>query len=198
MASEFKFNNKNLNSLGALVCQLDQESKTSKQLIRVNSISVNQKRIGPEPKDIIIEVQGTCNKIVSPKSMKVTALGDEFFVKFDRSLNHAGKGKIGIKNISIRFNAGKIKNILIEDPLLMTKITKDLSHSTWASTNQIFSFSADKMALKFSRKIAATETGGTLEFESTRYFNVWSDQAYGCSQVTNEISDLACEKLIKL
>lgn len=198
VASEFKFNNKNLNSLGALVCQLDQGASSNSEMIRTHSLNVNQKRIGPKTTDVIVEVQGTCNKLIDSESMKVEALGDEFYLKIDRSQKLIGSGKLGIKNITIEFQKNKINRISIEDPLLLLTVTEDLSQSNWASSNQIFSFNNENMSLKFARKIAATEAGGTLSFNSTRFFNVWSDQAYGCSLATKEISDLTCEKLTKI
>ena len=196
-AAEFKFNNKNLNSIGALVCLINSESSQNLRgaLIYTHKTTVNKKKIGPRAVDEIIEIQGTCNNLVNTETLKTERMGDEFFIQIDRSRNLQGSGKLGIKKITIDFKNSNLQGITVEDPLLLTKVSKDISNSTWAKSNQIFSFTGEKLSLRFSRKIAATETGGVLDFNSIKFFSVWSDQAFGCSSATIKLSESQCEKL---
>lgn len=196
-ASEFKFNNKNLNSLGALVCLLNSEGLTLSESTHVytHKTSVNKRKIGPKSNEEIIELHGTCNNLVNRETLKVEQLGDEFYIKIDRSEKLLGSGKLGIKDINISFKNKNIQKITITDPLLLTRLSRDLSNSTWAKTNQIFGFNQKKLSLRFARKIAATETGGILNFNSIKFFNVWSDQAFGCGLANEKLSEVECEKL---
>lgn len=198
-AEEFKFNNKNLNSIGALVCMMgSQNTLEVSPRISIHKSFVNKKKIGPKASDEIVELSGSCNNIVNRDELKIESLGEEFTIEIDRSNKLVGIGKLGIKDIKIEFKHGRVNKLTIKDSLMLTTISRDLSNSTWAKSNQIFSFTGKKMALRFSRKIAATETGGTLNFNTASFFNVWSDQAFGCSLANEKLSAHECEKLINL
>lgn len=195
-SSEFKFNNKNLNSLAALICLLDSQELGNKDSSKVytHKTTVNKVKIGPKVNDEIIELTGTCNNIINKDSLKIVRLGEEFNISIDRSNKLVASGKLGIKSVEIQFKNNIAQRITIEDPLLLIKTSRDISKSIWAKSNQIFSFSKKKLSLKFARTIAATEEGGTLNFKSVKFFNVWNDQAFGCSLANKNLSQSECER----
>ena len=195
--SEFVFNNKNLNSVASLICIMNAQGDSLEQdaQVRTHKITLNQKRIGPKVSDLIIEVKGTCNNIVDLKTKELKKLGDEFLLTIDMRKTLSAEGKIGIKNINIYFKDKNLQSISISDPLLLTTVKKDLSNSTWAKSDQIFSFDSKPLSVAFNRRIAAIENGGVLRFKSTSFFSIWSDQAIGCSLAGKNLSESECESL---
>lgn len=195
-STEFVFNNKNLNSIASLICLMESSNNSKNvDLVSIHKVSINQKRVGVKAQDVIVEIKGTCNTLVDRINRKVKTLGEEFLVTIDRRKDLVGFGNIGIKKISIKFNRNFVQSLTIEDPLLLTKETRNLSNSSWAKSNQIFSFGSKPIQLNLSRGVAAIETDGDLKYKSAKFFSLWSDQAVGCDLA---VSKTECETLSNL
>lgn len=192
-AAEFRYNNKNLNSLGAVICLMNTEVSSE---LKTHKISTLKKRVGPAADDLLFELSGTCATKIA-KNGTLNSIGDEFLVELKKVKNdYIAVGKIGIKEIQIFFKASNPHKIVIIDPLLLTKQSKNLAHTKWSSSNQIFSFNGDKLSLQLGRKLAAVEDGGALNFKdrSTTFFNLWSETTFGCTHAGSSLSEQECEK----
>ncbi len=194
MAGKFRYNYKNLNSLGAIICLMNTENSPTLKTHKVSSI---KKKISNKKNDFEYELTGTCGTEIA-KDKSVITIGEEFSIKLKSSKSsYIAFGNIGIKKIQITFREMNPIKITIQDPLLLTKMTRSMAQTKWATSNQIFSFNGDKLELKIGRKLAALEDGGKLSFKKspTTFFNLWAESTFGCTQAGSSLSEQECEKL---
>jgi hypothetical protein len=200
LGSEFNFNYKNLNTLGALICTQTTPTKKTEQIL-AHKINVDMRRVGPNPNDKIFEISGSCDINYDLKSKKIVSFGEEFNIEFELGNLANVKGNLGIKEIEVSFDKNSLKAIKITDPLLLTNDNFDLSRSQWASSDRIFNLKNKKLlSVKLARATAAVEKNNTLIFytnDQTHFYNIWSYQSSGCSHGSRKVSESECSKILK-
>lgn len=201
-AGEFKFNNKNLNALSALICHTTTEAE-SENIISLHKFLVDKSKLGSAKNDVSYELTGTCNIQYDKKTKKIISYGDEFTFNINLKDSKMANGKIGIKDIELHFKKNSLKMIRIKDPLLLIEKTYQLNNSEWAQSDSLFSFNKKKsFALRIGRKTAAVEKNSTLMFSKnklkSKFYNTWSYSAIGCSQTTGRTTQEHCQKISDL
>lgn len=200
LGSEFKFNYKNLNTLGALICTQTAQTQNNKQIL-AHKINVDVRRVGPKPNDKIFEISGSCDINYDIKSKKIVSFGEEFNIEFELANLKSVKGNLGIKEIEVNFDKNNLKTIKVTDPLLLTSNSYDLSRSQWASSDRIFNLKNKKfLSVKLARATAAVEKDNTLVFhtnDQTNFYNIWSYESSGCSHKTRKIAESECTQIMK-
>ena len=198
-SNEFKFNNKNLNALMALVCQSSLQHLNNDS-IYAHKLSVDKTKLGAKTDEATFELSGTCNVEYDTKTKEILAYGDEFSIEINMMDTSQATGKIGIKDIALQFKNKELIGLAIKDPLMLTQKAYRLTNSKWAQSDSIFSFNSKKtFLLKIGRKTAALEENTDLTFKGklhTKFFNTWSYEAFGCSSKTAYISNKVCSKIV--
>ncbi|MBD65789.1 MAG: hypothetical protein CME62_11320 [Halobacteriovoraceae bacterium] len=195
-ANEFKFNNKNLNSLGAIICQSAKSPQENN--IIAHKININKHRVSDKHNDFKYEVIGTCDIHYNTQKKKITTLGDEFHFSFYTNRFGQIEGRYGIKKLFFNFRKKTLHSLVIIDPLLQTTKRIYLSQSQWAKNDTIFNFDRSKLQVKISRKTAAVEKNSLLEFNDklkTTYYNLWSFESFGCSGLAGQNQE-QCQKIV--
>lgn len=197
LASEFKFNNKNLNSLGAIICQ--NTTVKESQHITAHKISIHKDKRSDHKKNMQYEIIGTCDIKYSKNTQKVVSLGDEFSLSFTTNNYQQIEGRLGIKKIFLNFRKKNLHSLVIIDPLMQTTKRIYLSKSKWATSDTIFNFNKSNLELKISRKTAAVESNSMLRFKDkskTRYYNLWSFESFGCTNNVKKVTSEQCQKIV--
>ena len=113
LASEFRFNYKNLNSLGALICSQLQD-KIQPNQVQVSKFSVDKTILGSGNDHAQYELTGSCNAILSKNTHKVLSYGDELQIQFNlKRLGHVS-GTVGVNKVDLYFDGKKLKKMSIE------------------------------------------------------------------------------------
>jgi hypothetical protein len=187
MASEFKFNYKNLNTLASVICAKGQPLKVGTNEVLANSIQVEQVKTGINPNDKTYEITGTCNAIYNSKTEDFSSFGEELDIALDLNSLNSVQGTIGINTINLKMRKRTINSVVITDSLLGDKTALKFKSMNWAPNNSLISFSKEsKINLKVNRKIAATEVNSILKIKANtnlNTFKIWSTNSFACSKV---------------
>lgn len=198
-SSEFKFNNKNLNALMALVCHSNNQN-ADKNSIFAHKVLIDKIKHGSSEADTSFEISGTCNIEYDKKSKEIISYGEEFLVEFNLKNKSKISGKIGIRDIVIDFQSHKLSRLTIKDPLMLTLKVFNLKQSHWASSDSIINFNpARPFKLSVGRKTAATEDQSQLKFNTkvkSTFFNTWSYTSYGCSSADQFVTEEICSSIV--
>jgi hypothetical protein len=197
MASDFKFNYKNLNTLASLICAKNQPIKIQDNEVLTNSIQVEQINTGINPSDKTYEITGTCNAIYNTNSNSFNSFGEELDIAIDLSSLNNISGTIGLNSIKIKLTHNKINSIVFTDSLLGDKKVLLLKSMNWAPNNSLISLNKkNRISLKSNRKIAAVERNSILEIKaptSLNTFKIWSTDSFACSKFDIK----RCQDIIK-
>ena len=198
-AGEFSFNNKNLNTLGALVCDLSSTNAQTNTII-AHKMDLEIKRTGPNKNDVSYIIEVSCNIQIDKKTKKTISYGDPLSISFSE-LNSEIKGQLGINELILNFKNKTLRKITIKDPLMLSQKSFEVNKSEWAHSDQIFNFNkAPGIKLNLNRNIAAVESDSTLSFNhgnKSKFFNLWSYQSYGCSNKNHTIDSELCYQLLE-
>lgn len=197
-ASSFKLNYKNLNSLGSLICNLD-EAHTAQQRPSssfVHKIEINKTSLSSHAK--IIEVSGTCHSQFSLKDKSLISSGNQFDLKFQSHQNKTIHTKLGLSQLSITFNQGAPTIIQIKNSFSHKSKTMLLHNAVWANSNSIFSLAKKKMVeIKSGHQIIASEKNANLIFGDMKFYNIWNYHSFAC-KAQKKLEESQCRELADL
>jgi len=195
MASEFKFNYKNLNSLGALICSQVQDKLQPNQ-VQVSKFTIDKTSLGPAKNHAQYELTGSCNAILSKKTQEVLSYGEELQIEFNlKRLGHVS-GTVGINKIDLYFDGKKLKKMTIEKISTAKLKSLNLNKIKWAKNNSLFDLNKkNKIQLRLKGRIVASEAQSNLNFKNHgTYYSIWSFGSFGCNGQAKIIPN-QCETL---
>lgn len=195
----FRFNNKNLNALTALICHSTSELSSPDRIL-IHKLQVDKSKLGTNANEVSYELSGTCHVEYDLKTKEVLSYGDEFTINIDLQKPAKTTGKLGIQEIRFQFQNKNLVGLKVKDPLLLTQKSFPLKNTSWANSDSILSFQKTrKFMLKVGRKTAAIEKESALNFVKhkvkTKFFNTWSFEAIGCSSSKSYVDQETCLRL---
>lgn len=185
-SSPIKFNYKNLNTIGSMVCEVT-GPKSTKGIALVHNLSINKKKYGAGKFDESYEISGTCNSKFSLKSKKLISLGDEINLDINLASLKDSHGTVGINEVKLIFKHGKLTEILNIDPLGLSLSSRrnKLKMQKWAKTNAAFSLDkkTDIRVILGTSKIKEVSSNLYLFNKNykSKWSKIWHYQTKGCS-----------------
>lgn len=195
-ANTFKLNYKNLNSLGGVICSLDEslvQGISQKPLIHKIEISKTKQN-----DSTTIEIDGTCNAEVDLKQKAITSSGNQFTLEFSSKKNGTITTDFGLSKLNISFKNGVPQKISLSNPFTKKSKIIELNRSAWAKNNSIFSLNKNVgIKIKHQNRVLASENNSNLVFKNMKFFNIWSFSSFAC-EAKVEIGESQCQKLADL
>lgn len=168
---DFKFNYKNLNTLGLYLCHLNEVPNSKRELTHRTEIDINQN--GPLEKNKIITITGTCSADKSSKD-----IGTDLSLEIDLNSQEAMSGTIGLSNVEINFKLNKVTTVNLIDGV---KRSYSLSTINWAQANSNFLLSEKNKIQARSKSLKISEDKSSLKIvtlkKKTVVTNAWSYEA---------------------